>query len=307
MPISLEEFLKLPTPEVAQLVRAESPQVCVFPINGTRRWFLLEHADKAQGNWVEAYMDLSGKRHVEIFKLCFDHGLDTLIVPVFGSELFSRGNEYIQRIGVQGLERLVTHSDFLSFYKEYQVRVKFYGDYRRQLDGTSYAYLGEQFDKIAQHTKKHNRYRLFYGAFGNDATENVSEFSVRYYQQHGHAPTRRAIVEGYYGEYVDPATLFIGFDKFSVFDYPLLGLGEEDLYFTVTPSLYLNVEQLRRILYDHLYLRQANEPDYATMSKEDWSTMQNFYSQNQKNVLGVGELQSGIWYPRLEVNHYIKE
>jgi len=41
--ITLDSFLNLPKPEIAKLVRESGNQVCVFPINGTRRWFALEH------------------------------------------------------------------------------------------------------------------------------------------------------------------------------------------------------------------------------------------------------------------------
>jgi hypothetical protein len=91
----------------------------------------------------------------------------------------------------------------------------------------------------------------------------------------------------------------IGFDKFSVFDYPLLGLGQEDLYFTVAPSPYLDACQLRCILYDHLYLRNAEEQDYREMSKPDLLYMQSFYHANREMTLGTGKLRGGIWYPEL--------
>ena len=62
-----------------------------------------------------------------------------------------------------------------------------------------------------------------------------------------------------------PVELFIGFDKFTVFDMPLLTTGEEDLYFSVSPSPYMTIRQLRAILYDHLYVRRTPEPDYTTL------------------------------------------
>ena len=40
--MELESFLQLPLEEAARLVRADGPKVAVFPINGTRRWFMLE-------------------------------------------------------------------------------------------------------------------------------------------------------------------------------------------------------------------------------------------------------------------------
>jgi hypothetical protein len=53
-------------------------------------------------------------------------------------------------------------------------------------------------------------------------------------------------MEMYYGEYVDRE--FSRVHKFCSFDMPVV--GNEDLYFTVNPSLYLGEQQLREILYD---------------------------------------------------------
>jgi adenosine tuberculosinyltransferase len=44
--LPFEDFLQLSTQEVAALVKATGEKICVFPVNGTRRWFLLEHADQ---------------------------------------------------------------------------------------------------------------------------------------------------------------------------------------------------------------------------------------------------------------------
>ena len=38
-----EKFINLPVDEVAKIVRGDRPKTCVFPFNGTRRWFLLEY------------------------------------------------------------------------------------------------------------------------------------------------------------------------------------------------------------------------------------------------------------------------
>ncbi|MCW8983710.1 MAG: hypothetical protein OQK55_00080, partial [Thermoanaerobaculales bacterium] len=86
--------------------------------------------------------------------------------------------------------------------------------------------------------------------------------------------------------------------KFNVFDYPLLGWGEESLYFTVTPSLFMSESQLRNILYDYIYLRPVQDPDYFTMPSEDFEAMRLFYKNNRDVIFGVGEMQGGIWYPK---------
>jgi hypothetical protein len=106
----------------------------------------------------------------------------------------------------------------------------------------------------------------------------------------------------YYGEYIPPVSFFIGFDKFSSFDMPLVALGEEDLYFTISPSPYLTARQLREILYDHLYTRRG-DAEYSTLEPDEWKLMRDFYQANMNRTLGVGARQprGGYWYPLPQV------
>ncbi len=120
-----EEFLNLPTEEVAKIVRAYGSKVVVFPINGTRRWFMLEYGHHEFDDPIKAYMDIAMNRHIELYKLFFDHGVEILITPVIGPEILATRDGYMQKIGGEGLARIVTHTSFLSFYQEYGVRVRF--------------------------------------------------------------------------------------------------------------------------------------------------------------------------------------
>jgi hypothetical protein len=203
----------------------------------------------------------------------------------------------MQRIGADGLAKIATDPEFLDFYKEYDVRVRFYGDHRRELKDTPFAYLSDLFDAATEQTISHTSHRLFFGVFATDATEAVSEFSVRYHAKNGKLPNKREIVAMYYGEPVDPATMFISSDKFWVFDYPLLSSGEEDLYYMAAPCLYLTSAQFRHILYDHLYARSIDHPDYGEMSPEGFMFMKKFYSENRNTTLGIGKMIDNIWYP----------
>jgi tuberculosinol/isotuberculosinol synthase len=300
--MDLETFQSLSTAEVARLVRAAGPKVCVFPTNGSRRWFMLQHLPQRKEGFALAYLDTVIQRHIELYGLLFDHGLDTLLTPLFGPDLLERGGDYVQ-MAVEGLARLAIHPDFIDFYREYGVRVRFYGDYRKFFGRAPYAHLPVLFDQITAQTMPHSRHRLFVGLFAHDATETIAELAVRYHAEHRRVPDKRTLVELYYGEYVAPVDLFIGFDKFCAFDMPLVATGNEDLYFTVSPSLYLTTRQLRDILYDHLYARRGEEPDYSTMTSDDWIWMKSFYRANQEKTLGVGAKQKrgGYWYPLPQV------
>ena len=305
--MDLETFPSLPTEEVARLGHTAGPKGGVFPVNGTRRWFMLGHPSASRDGFVPAYLDVIGQRHIELYQLLFDHGLDTLLTPAFGQYHVERGEGYMQ-MAAKGLARLATHPDFLDFYKAHGVCVHFYGDYRKFLGPTPYAYLSDLFDEATVQTSAHDRHRLFFGVFAHDATETVAELAIHYYVEHGCPPDRRTLVEMYYGEYVAPANLFIGFSKLRAFDMPLVTSGTADLYFTVSPSPYLTERQLRAILYDHLYTRRA-EADYSAMDTDDWTRMRAFYQANLENTLGVGTKHRGIWYPlpQVELPHGFAE
>jgi tuberculosinol/isotuberculosinol synthase len=110
-------------------------------------------------------------------------------------------------------------------------------------------------------------------------------------------PDRQTLVRRYYGEDIPPVSLFIGFDKFSVFDMPLLSTGEEDLYFSFSPSPYMTERQLRSILYDHIYVRRTPEPDYTRLTGDEINWMRQYYRNNKDYAFGVGKLRSDLWFP----------
>lgn len=294
-----EDFLQLPTAEVAALVKATGHKVCVFPVNGTRRWFMLEHADRITGDFFSAYMESSIRNHIELCTLLFDHGIETILAPVFGRELMRRGDEYTQRVGIDGLVQTATDKQYLEFFAHYQVKVRFYGEYREALTGTPYEYALHSMETVVSATQRNEKFRLFFGVFADDATETIARLSVEHYLAAGAPPDKQTLVKKYYGEDLPPASLFIGFDKFSVFDMPLLATGEEDLYFSLSPSPYMTVRQLRAILYDHLYTRRTAEPDYQNLPPTDLDELRNFYRANKDHALGVGRLKFNLWFPEL--------
>jgi tuberculosinol/isotuberculosinol synthase len=297
--ISFERFLQLPTHEVAALVKATGQKVCAFPVNGTRRWFMLEHGDKIGDDFFEAYMTTAIKNHVQLCSMLFDHGIHTILAPVFGRELMQRGDEYTQRVGIDGLVRTATDTNYRKFYEQYGVKVRFYGDYRDVLTGTAYEYALKSIYEVADSTKHNSGFDLFFGVFADEVTETISRLSVEHYLAHGAVPDKETLIRKYYGEDLPPVSLFIGFDKFSVFDMPLLSTGEEDLYFSLSPSPYMTERQLRAILYDHIYVRRTPEPDYTTLNQEELNWLRDYYRNYQDYAFGVGRLKFNLWIPEI--------
>lgn len=295
--IPFEDFLQLPTEVVAALVRASGQKVCVFPVNGTRRWFILEHADQVRDDFISAYMDESIRNHVALCAMLYDHGIHTILAPVFGRELMRRGDEYTKRVGIDGLVRTATDAHYRDFFKKYEVRVRFYGDYRDALTGTPFEYALKSIYEVTEATRHHSRLQLFFGVFADESLDTVARLSVEHYLAQGTVPDKQTLVRKYYGEDVPPVSIFIGFDKFSAFDMPLLSTGAEDLYFSISPSPYMTERQLRTILYDHLYLRRASEPDYTKLHPDQLGWLREYYRNNQDRVLGAGRLKFDLWLP----------
>lgn len=291
--MDLETFQHLPADEVARLVRAAGPQVCVFPINGTRRWYLLEHPGEA-GMSMEDYMGASARSYIRLLSMLYTHGIDTILSPAFGDDLLTRGPEYATAALVHGLPMLGM-ADFMAFYRQFDLRVRFYGNYASALNQPVHAPVRSALENITNQTRRNGTGRLFFGLFANDATQTLGKLAIDFYLRENRYPERTQLVSLYYGEYIEPASLFIGFEKPAVFDYPLLGLGNESLYFSAAPTPYLTERGLRAILYDHLFRRPIKDPDWERLSETDSQALRSYYHQEQETILGTGDIFHGTW------------
>lgn len=297
--MDLEAFQALSTDEVARLVRADGPKVCAFLPNGTRRWFFLRHPELMAGeDHGTAYARAAGDRMTEIYAMLYDHGIDTLVVPVFGPAVMERGDEY-SATGLCGLVALAQEPKFVEFYVRYDVRVHVYGDTHRYLAGTPYEDALLALNQLSRQTAVHSQRRLLYGVCAHDATEAVADMAVHFHAEHGRVPKREEIVAAYYGAQVEPVDFVIGSSEPWVFDLPLICTGREDLYFTVAPSVWLDIASLRGILYDHLYSRAPRDTDYGAVPVEEWEALRVFCEANRGRVIGVGRRSPGghFWYP----------
>jgi tuberculosinol/isotuberculosinol synthase len=300
--MDLEAFLALPTEEVARLVRERGPKVCVFPVNGTRRWLMLEHPDEVRSDFVRAYLEIVAQRMIRLFSMLFDHGIHTLLSPLLGPDVLQRPDEYLELVAV-GLLWFVRSAECLRFYETYDVRARVYGDAARHMANIDASRLQSTFQELAETTAGHRRHRLFFGVCAHDAAESVAEFGAAFKEAHARPPNRREIVEGYYGEYVTPVDLFIGSGSPAAFDMPLLATGHEDLYFMVAPTPYLSEQTLRSILYDHMYSRRVEDRTYHRMTSDDWGALREYYAVNRQGVLGLGRQHGSrhYWYPLPQV------
>ncbi len=287
--IALPDFLQLPTEQVAAMIRGLT---LGLPIDGTRRWFLLHYPEI----WdAEEYKALTAKQIVAEFMLLFDHGVETILVPAFGGELLSRGEEYVNEM-MEGMARLACHPTFAQFYQTYNARVRFYGDWRRQIKDLPGAEALMAALDNCQATLNSGPRRILYGLWADDMLASVVD---DLHNQEKIEFTREAIVARYYGEYVRPTDIYIGFGRPTVFDVPMLVTSQTDLYYTVVPSLDLDARLFRMIVWDHFAGRWAQQ-EWNGLTEEDFAALRDFYATHHDQVLGLGETDeaTGIWYPR---------
>ncbi len=294
--IPLDAFLELDTDSVAKAVCAKKSPVCAFPINGTRRWFKLEHPHLFNNGLGYDYFQIMLGEHQRVFKLLFDHGIQTVLSPMVGPDIFKRGSSY-QKIILPGLLWFAESEESVSFFVENQIRVKLYGDIECCFQGDVYRRLKQAYNKLEEKTAVFDGPLLLIGLCANDPAENVAQIGVEYFQNHQKLPDKKAIIEAYYGEYIHPVDFFIGFDRLSAFDMPLLATGQEDLYFMVAPSLYIDQQLIRTILFDHLFSRTVSEKYASHQSEGDF--MKQFYELNRHSVIGIGRRSKdgSFWYP----------
>lgn len=297
-----QAFQQLPTEDIAKLVQDNGSKVCVFPLNGTRRWFILEHGQEAQADFANAYLERTTERNAALCQMLFAHGINTLLIPVFSTYLMQRGEKYVH-MAAKGLSYIANHPAFLQMYADLGVQVRFYGDYEACFASTPHAHIIAEFDQVMAQTATNGRCQLLWGVCAQDATEATIALTVDHYERNGRLPAKHDLIQQYYGDDIPPVDIYIGSGKPRAFDMPLITTGREDLYFSVTPSLALNQVQLRHILYDHLYARAKDGASYDAMQTEDWQKLRRFYTTNQDNVLGVGTKQKewGLWYPLPQV------
>lgn len=301
--MNLQEFQNLSVSEAAALVREHEVDVCGFALNGTRRWYILEHQLDGQLQDSDRYFDSVSERLIDLCRMVYDHGISTLVMPIISPHLLTkRGAEYIQMV-IQSLGQLTFGESYCRFYSDYDVRVRFYGDAHTFGETDVNAKLSAQFAEVTAATAHHQTNRLFWGVCAHDATDQIAKLSVQHFQNHGVVPTKNQLIKRYYGEEIAPVDLFISASKPRAFDMPLISNGREELYFTVAPSPYLNQTAFRKILHDHIFNRNATHANYQVDNLEQWRHLREFYRANQENTLGVGMHHAdwGIWLPTSQI------
>ncbi|MFQ5612285.1 MAG: hypothetical protein ACE5H9_09155 [Anaerolineae bacterium] len=252
--------------DIASQVRPRISTV-VLLINGTRRWFLSRHSD-----WTR-YPQATAAAHRRVSQLFYDHGISTLIQPLFGFDLFDRGEDYLQFVLKHSLTAMADE-DYALWYRAARIRVSFYGAWREALASLGLPEIVEVLDDIAHSTRQHTDRNLLIGLFADRALDDIVSLAKG-------CQSGQDLVERYYGLSVPAIDFVVGSGQPALWDIPLLDFNQASLYFLKAPTFFITREVVRRILHDHLFERLPDDNVGA------------FFPQSQKwnseEVLGVGQ------------------
>lgn len=301
--ISRNEFVKLPTDEIAALTKSlEKPKVGIFIPDGNRRMTLaFTQLDPSSDEFYFENARMTTDYFIKNLKVFINHGLDTLFVPLISGNVLDRNHKYQQITLKQGLKTIFKAQQWLNFYKENDIRVHIYGNLER-LKESKLTELTDWIDEIQASTAKNRSRHLFYGFLSpNRHGTELSHLAIDFYKKYGREPEYQELVYSYYGVHVASADFFIMSTKFAGLGAlpPLICGQETQLYFLPAPGVMaLTQETYREILYDLLFHRPKSANNgYSNFDLQNLELLKNYYLKQGNNVIGLGERIGKFWVP----------
>lgn len=295
---SCEEFTAWPDDQVDALAHGKT---VVLASGGSSRWYFLEHGNTQQGYaQTEQFKDygLKGARRIiEQASMMLDDGIRTVFAPGFAGGQGERNAEYVENLKWAYEVLIGEYAEQL--YNEHNIGVKFRGGWQQLFDRLGANDLSERYAALEARTiAKSDRWLVWFVA-EDLIPQSMMPQVTEYVAEHGTLPERTELAEQYYGRPLDSVDIFISNNKFAVNGMcpPLLTLA--NLYFTVSPSFYMDKKQWRRILYDYLFMRRGHYRDYTKLTPEAVQDMRSFYQANRGVTMGVGRYHqpSQTWRP----------
>ncbi|KYR01646.1 hypothetical protein DLAC_01649 [Tieghemostelium lacteum] len=318
MTMDISEFLKISTQTIKDIVETKKGKnnTIVYAYDGTRRSFLIEEGIKSMGNNhgsstmkidYNQYSKVAFKKLLYHLVMMFQHGIQTIVYPMWFCTLEQRGPEYLPKFiqYLWGVVHLLEDESLLRLYESEGIRVIFYGEYRELLLRGNDQALLDKFELIMEKTKQNTKRVVLFGTNIDEPSNTIIKNTLLFYNKYNRQPNKNELIMQYYGVEVEDVSMYIGFDRFSTDGRPILisDKGNEDLYYTVSPHSFLSESQFRKILFDHLYQRTVTNAKEYELTLSDVELMKEFYQINSLSVMGVGAIQSGpnFWHPLPQV------
>ncbi|MCB9460354.1 MAG: hypothetical protein H6670_11950 [Anaerolineaceae bacterium] len=272
----------------------------IFSPGGSSRWYFLEYGNMQEGYFQPdrfmAYSKAVFKRIVEIASMMMADGVKNVFIIAITPKISERTPEYRQFVADS--LRLMADQEAQLLYAEASIRVGFKGRWQEILDAYEIPEVYNAFTD-AETATADGEHNLFWCTQEDPIPAPLTPFVQEYLQTNNRLPNQSELCEAYYGETVTHADMFISNNKPSVTGQvpPLLSVG--DLYFTMSPCLYLNQSDWRRVLYDHVFARRVTYRDYRKITEDSVNNLKNYYDNNRGKVIGVGAFHpdTQTWRP----------
>ncbi|MGB4678475.1 MAG: hypothetical protein WBH90_17285 [Aggregatilineales bacterium] len=295
---TLQEFQSWPSEKVEPIARGKT---VVLASGGSSRWYFLEHGDTRKGyTATEQFRDYGRRglqRIVEQASMMLDDGISTVFAPGFAGGQGERNPEYVENL--KWAYQVLINEDAQALYEQHRLGVLFRGSWRQLFERLDAPDLSERYEAVEAQTKARSERWLVWFVAEDFIPESLLPTVTQSLVETGKMPERVALSEQYYGRPLDIVDIFISNNKFNVAGMvpPLLRLN--DLYFTVSPSFYMDRPQWRNILYDHIFARRGHYRDYTKLTPEAVEDMREFYRINRGVTMGVGSYHepSQTWRP----------
>lgn len=278
----------------------------VFSPGGSSRWYFLEHGDVSVGySRADQFLDYtrrSLRRTIEIADMMFSDGIRTLFVVGVMPGQNKRDPEY--RRNLAAAVEFMANQEAQELYAQFDVGVLFRGAWSEMFEALGLPHLFEKCSDLEHETAPQRERWLIWLTQDDPIPRSLVPLLADSLRTTGELPPQAALCTAYYGRPLTDIDIFIGHNKpTAASQFPPL-LTVNDLYFTVTPSYYLDQHQWRGILYDHLFTRGASYRDYTAFDPGAMDDLRAYYQANQGIVLGVGTQHASTqtWRPRLSSN-----
>lgn len=293
---TLNEFLTLPEEDIFNLVYPKKLNVSIL-VNGTRRWYLtlkFEQPPEKELNHAEL-LDLILQHMSKLFDLMASLGIYRIFAPAYSKAQVARDKPAHESL-LKGLTNLHNHPSLVSLYHNRGFRVYFPGDLHFLPQDKI-----QEIQAFSQSTRANNRHVVYYDINKNNSYDYLFKLAYEFIQCHQRPPTWEDMAGLYYDDpSIGELNILICHGRFygRTGIPPLMGnLNLDRMYATAVSPLLLSATQLRRILYDYLYVNPPQNPHYRNISHDDLARLKAYYQTNRNKVLGLTQLHGQFIYP----------
>ena len=307
IPKSPEEFLNWSSKQLKPYVQGKS---LILSPGGSSRWYFMEYGDSKKGYLdPDIFLDYSRitlNQILDTVAMMMRDGIETIYVVAFTPQFDKREAKYQNLMGAA--LALMLDDETLNFYNQNKIHVKFRGMWETVLEQYDQKNLYQKMLDFESTTVSDSHSRLIWCIQDKPIPDTLLPFVQNHIATAQEMPDQTILAHEYYNETNFSEPIFIGNNK------PNLGgqlppfLSPGDLYFTVSPTLYLDHIVWRNILFDHLFMRQVAYRNYTEITAEAMLELREFYHVNRSKVIGIGRFHTSTqtWRP-VEIIKEIKE